>query len=90
MVEESFTEKLAQKISVQFILCVGKLHKIGLAHRDLKPENIMILKDGNVRLIDLGFTDELMKEKIDGTPGFVSPKMKKKAFNGLIGDLYAL
>jgi|LauGreDrversion4_2_1035121.scaffolds.fasta_scaffold241660_2 serine/threonine protein kinase len=90
MPEKSYTEKMAQNIFVQLILCVSKLHKRGLAHRDLKPQNIIVLKDGNVKLIDLGLTDELMKEKNDGTPGFIDPKMKGKPFNGLNGDLYAL
>ena len=33
---------------------VATLHRAGVIHRDIKPENVLLLKDGGLRLIDLG------------------------------------
>lgn len=36
------------------MLSLQRVHDSGMIHRDIAPDNIMLLKDGGVRLIDLG------------------------------------
>lgn len=43
-----------KKIFIQLLMCVEKIHKIGILHSDIKSENIMMDYDGTVRLIDFG------------------------------------
>jgi len=52
------------------------LHGRGYVHCDLKPQNVMVQPDGAVRLIDLGQTCPVgtIKERIQGTPDFISPE----------------
>lgn len=62
---------------------VESIHKKGVIHRDIKPENIMV-KDGNLYLIDFGFStffinekrehirDERLRAEITGTPKWCS------------------
>ena len=36
-----------------------KLHAKNIAHRDLKPENVMVTKELKLKVIDLGFAQDL-------------------------------
>jgi len=60
--------------------CQGleQLHANELVHRDVKPANIMRLKDGSIKLIDLGLTTDTAAEnsvsRVGGTQGYMSPE----------------
>ena len=47
------------------------MHKEGVVHRDLKPENIL-LKEGSVRICDLGSSKVLDTKTFMNTPYVVS------------------
>ena len=36
------------------ISSLGKIHSQGLIHRDISPDNIMLMKDGNIKILDFG------------------------------------
>ena len=58
-------ESLIRYIFHKVVLTLHKLHSAGIAHRDIKPENIMITVDGQVKLIDLGYSFELAGREQD-------------------------
>ncbi|QDS72884.1 hypothetical protein FKW77_007581 [Venturia effusa] len=51
-------EKAVQKIFTQLVGSVSYVHQKQCVHRDLKLENILLDKNGNVKLVDFGFTRE--------------------------------
>jgi serine/threonine protein kinase len=67
---------------IDLIVGFHHLHYNNIYHRDIKPENIMIEKKNNIfvaKYIDFGFscTQNILcnKQKIAGTPYFISPEM---------------
>ncbi len=55
------------------------LHDAGFVHCDLKPANILVGGNGEVKIIDLGQACKIgtAKERIQGTPDFISPEQVK-------------
>lgn len=59
---------------------LGAMHKHGYVHCDLKPANILLSPDfSDVRVIDLGQACPVgtKKERIQGTPDYISPEQVK-------------
>jgi len=58
--------------------CAGlkALHAMGYVHADLKPNNILRGDSGKVKVIDFGQSCKagLVKERIQGTPDYISPE----------------
>lgn len=50
------SEDEAKKIFAQLINALSYLHSKCIAHRDIKLENVMLDSQGNVKLIDFGFS----------------------------------
>jgi serine/threonine-protein kinase len=69
---------------VDTFIQVGKgldsLHFLGYVHCDIKPSNILINDKGGVKVIDFGQTAKIatVKERIQGTPDFISPEQVEK------------
>src|SRR4051812_24971239 len=52
------------------------MHQMGYIHADLKPNNILRSESGAVKVIDFGQSCRLgtVKERIQGTPDYISPE----------------
>ena len=55
---------------------VEYMNRAGFVHADIKPNNILIAPDQSIKLIDLGQSCRIgtIKERIQGTPDFISPE----------------
>lgn len=54
--ETSEKIKIYKNIFSQLLMCIEKIHKIGILHCDLKSKNIMLNNDNKIRLIDFGLS----------------------------------
>ena len=83
------------RIAARVARAVASLHRAGVIHRDIKPDNIVLLKDGGLRLIDLGVArlpqiEEFPPGDIPGTPSYMAPELFAGEAGNESSDLYAL
>ncbi len=77
---------------IQTANALHALHAMGYVHCDLKPANILVGSDGQTKVIDLGqaCTAGTKKERIQGTPDFISPEQVKREPVSPRTDVYNL
>ena len=64
----------------QLSAAVASLHQRGFLHRDLSPSNVMLRRDGDVALIDFGFSITATAARLElnellGTPPYIAPEL---------------
>ena len=59
---------------------LAALHAMGYVHCDLKPNNILVGPNGDVKVIDYGQACRIgtVKERIQGTPDYISPEQVRR------------
>lgn len=91
------TISLDRGVEISLMLCkaVYSLHKEKVIHRDIKPENIILLRQGGLKLLDLGVArlpglDDELESTAPGTPSYMSPELFRGFRGNEHSDLYAL
>ena len=84
-------------VEISLMLCkaVYALHKERIIHRDIKPDNVILLKEGGLKLLDLGVArlpglDDELESTAPGTPSYMSPELFRGGRGNEQSDLYAL
>ena len=95
LLENTITLDMGIEISLMLCKAVYSLHKERVIHRDIKPENIILLKNGGLKLLDLGVArlpglDDELESTAPGTPSYMSPQLFKGGRGDEHSDLYAL
>ncbi len=82
--------KIAQRLG----LAIHGLNRRNIYHRDVKPENILIEKNGDVKLLDLGFA--YMPGMLapspptpPGTPAYMAPEMMRGSLGDARSEVFA-
>ncbi len=82
-------------ILIEILKGLKLLHINNIIHRDLKPGNIMILKNGNIKIVDFGLAKEITDtertsatEEFAGTAEFISPEQVKGEPLDTKSDIY--
>ena len=74
------SEKDLQRISAQLLVALEYLQWLGFVHADWKPKNFLVKPDGNIVVIDFGFSTRVeYARKGRGTPATISPEISFKA-----------
>ncbi len=68
------------------------LHQMGWVHCDIKPNNILRNEQGAVKVIDFGQSCKIgtTKERIQGTPDYISPEQVSRRPVAIQTDVYNL
>lgn len=77
----------------QLVSAVRYIHNLKICHRDLKLTNILINEEGELKLIDFGFSTIANRQfkTYCGTPSYMSPELVKKIeYEGIAVDLWAM
>ncbi|WP_407169826.1 protein kinase domain-containing protein [Bradyrhizobium sp. ORS 111] len=82
-------------IATKLVRAVTALHRAGIIHRDIKPDNVILLKDGGLRLVDLGVArvpllEDFPAEDIPGTASYMAPELFGGTAGNEASDLFAL
>jgi pSer/pThr/pTyr-binding forkhead associated (FHA) protein len=83
------------RVMRQACSALGFAHQHNVVHRDIKPENMLVTADGFVKVLDFGIAKltsaaTVTRDKIIGTPEYISPEQARGEPVQPASDVYSL
>ena len=87
-----FSTSAALFFSAEIVSALSYLHSLGIVHGDLKPENILLDKEGNVVIVDFGFSKKITERSstMCGTQKYLAPEIIECTGHDKAVDWWAL
>jgi serine/threonine protein kinase len=90
----TFPENWARFYAASLVVALEYMHGSGVVHRDIKPENLLLDSRGQLKVTDLGISQELVDGICNSTSG-TRPYMAPEVFmsghkHSSVADMYSL
>jgi serine/threonine protein kinase len=94
-IRRSWTEPEVVEVMGQVCQALAFAHENNIVHRDIKPENILVTPEGSVKVLDFGIAKltsaaTVTRDKIVGTPEYISPEQARGEPVQPASDVYSL
>ncbi len=95
LTRQALAEPQVVAIMGQVCSALAFAHRHNVVHRDIKPENILVTAEGKVKVLDFGIAKltsaaTVTRDKIVGTPEYISPEQARGEPVCPASDVYAL